>query len=254
LRGSASSIIRTERDVRVIRLDRRKILVVSCDSSGAIGSKALDQVKCPPSLVGRFAARVALMEVLATGSKPICVAAPLAVEPTPTGRSVLRGIRSEMEYAGLDSNIPIVDSAEKNFKTKQTSVGVTVVGLTNPSSLKIGRCVAGDEVFALGTQCVGAEVLSGERWQIIADPRDVSTLVGYGFIHEVIPVGSKGIIHEAEVMAKDSNLQFRPDNHKHDALTQSAGPATVILFASSTVRRVLTHLRKPITRIGSYAH
>jgi hypothetical protein len=96
-------------------------------------------------------------------------------------------------------------------------------------------------------------VLSGERRHIIADPRDVPKLLRYGFIHEIIPAGSTGTIHEAEVMAKDSTLQFRPDNNKHELLTKSAGPATVILFASSTAHRVLTHLRKPVTRIGVFA-
>ncbi len=253
MKSLASSIIRTERDVRVIRLDRRKVLVVSCDSTGAIGPKPLDQVKCSPYTVGRFAARVALMEALATGANPICVAAPLAVEPTPTGQRILRGIRSEMEYAGLDSHTPILDSTEKNFKIKQTGVGVTVVGLANPASLKVGRCMAGDEVFALGVPQVGTEVLSWEHRRIIADPRDVSTLVRSSFIHEVIPVGSKGIVHEAEVMARDSNLQFEPGNDVQIPLTKSAGPATVILFASSTLRLVLTHIRKPVTRIGVYA-
>lgn len=252
MKNLASSIIPTDRDVRVIRLDRGKILVVSCDSSGAIGSKALDQVRCLPDIVGKFAARVALMETLAIGAKPICVAAPLSAEPTPTGKRVLKGIRSEMKYAGLDSHTPIVDSTEKNFETVQTGVGVTVVGIADFSSLKIGCCIAGDEVFALGVQCVGAEVISGERRHIIADPRDVSRLLRYGFIHEVIPVGSSGIIHEAEIMARDSNLQFKPDKHTQTALTKSAGPATVILFASSTLHNVLTHIRKPIARIGEY--
>ena len=253
MKSLASSIIRTERDVRLIRLDRRKILVVTCDSSGAIGSKALDQVKCPPEIVGKFAARVALMEALATGAKPICIAAPLSVEPTPTGKRVLKGIRSEMKYAGLDSHTPIVESTEKNFKTKQTGVGITVMGLASPSALRIGRCVAGDEVFALGVPCVGAKVLSGELQHIIADPRDASALLRYGLIHEIIPAGSMGIIHEAEVMARDSTLQFRPDDDMRDILTKSAGPATVILFACSKVRRALTNIRKPVTRIGIFA-
>ncbi len=248
----ASSIIRTERDVRIIRLDRRKCLVVSCDSSGAIGSKALDQFKCPPEIVGKFAARVALMETLATGAKPICIASPLAVEPTPTGKRILRGIRSEMKYAGLDPHTPIVQSTEKNFKTKQTGVGLTAVGLADPSSLKIGRCMVGDEVFALGTPYVGAKVRFGERRHIIADPRDVSMLLRYGFIHEVIPVGSTGIMHEAEVMAMDSGLRFRPDNYEQNTLTESAGPATVILYASSAVHRPLSRILKPIARVGMF--
>ncbi len=250
----ASSIIRTERDIRLIRLDRRKVLVVSCDSSGAVGSKVLDQVKCSPYMAGRFAARVALMEALAVGATPICVATPLAVEPTPTGKRIMRGIRSEMESARLDSRTPVVDSTEKNFKIKQTGVGVTVVGLAKSASLKVGRCAAGDEVFALGSPCVGSEVLWGQRRHTTADTQDVCTVVRSEFIHETIPVGSKGIAYEAQVMARDSNLHFEPSDDVRIDLSKSAGPATVIVFACRTGRDVLTKFRKPVTRIGFYVN
>lgn len=246
----ARNIVRTARDVRIIRLGARRLLVVSCDSSGAIGSKALDKVKCPPQVVGRFAARVALMEALATGAKPICVVAPLAVEPTPTGREILRGIRYEMKYAGLSPHIPIVDSTEKNFRTKETGVGVAVVALANASSLKVGYCCPEDEIYILGTPCVGREVLQAEGQHTIADPRDVNLLLKYGSIHEVIPVGSKGIIHEANVLALDSNLRFRPDRLMHE-LRKSAGPGTVLLFAGRGVQQVLARVRKPVTSVGS---
>lgn len=236
----------------LVRLDQRRVIAVSSDSSGAIGSKPLDQVTCSPYIVGRFAARVALMETFAVGATPICVAAPLAVEPTPTGKRIVRGIRSEMKSAGLGPRTPLIDSTEKNFKTKQTGVGVSVVGLANFGSLKTGRCLPGDEVFALGVPCVGARVLSGERQHIIADTRDVRKLARSSLIHEIIPVGSKGIIHEAEVMARDSTLQFKPADNVQINLTESAGPATVILFACSAGPRGLAHARKLITKVGSY--
>jgi hypothetical protein len=227
------------------------MIVVGCDSSGSIGSKALDLVKCPSYVVGRFAARVALMETISTGAKPICLAAPLAVEPIPTGKNILRGIRDEVKYAGLNTPVPIVNSTEKNFKTRETGAGVTVVGIVEPRALRIGRCRSGDEVFALGVPRVGGEVLRAERRHIIADLRDVITLIKYGSVHEVIPVGSKGIIHETRVLAKDSHLQFRTDRHAQGLLTKSAGPATVLLFAGN-MRGAMNQFRKPVRRIGVF--
>ncbi len=251
MRGLKNTSIRTERDVRLIRLDQKNVLAVSCDSAGAIGSKPLDRIKCSPYTVGRFTARVALMEILAVGAIPICIATPLSVEPTPTGKGIIRGIRSEIEYAGLDPQTPMIDSTEKNFKVRQTGAGVTAIGLAGANSLNVGRCVQGDAVFALGLPHVGTEVLTGERRHIVADTRDVHKLVDLAVIHAVIPVGSEGILHEAEVMARESKLRFKSDRDVQIDLARSAGPATVIVFACSASRHLVTQSPKPVSRIGT---
>jgi hypothetical protein len=191
------------------------------------------------------------MEVLAVGAVPICIAAPLAVEPTPTGSQIIKGIRSEMRHAGLEPQTPIVDSTEKNFKVRQTGAGVTVIGLARAESLRVGQCVPGDEVFVVGLPCVGAEVLSRERHHAIADTMDVRNFVDSGFVHEVIPVGSRGIIHEANIIAQDSNLRFKPDSKAQIDLTKSAGPGTAILIACSKQRQLTSQTPKPITLTGT---
>jgi hypothetical protein len=250
LRGLRDTSILTDRDVRLIRLDRKNVLVVGCDSAGAIGLKPLDRIKCSPYTVGRFTARVALMEILAVGAVPICIAAPLAVEPTPTGRSIIRGIRSEMEYAGLDPHTPLLDSTEKNFKVRQTGAGVTVIGLARAESLKVGLCEKGDVVFALGFPHVGTELLTTEQRHTVADTRDVRNLAESTSIHAVIPVGSRGMLHEANVIARESKLRFKCDKDVEIDLTRSAGPSTVILFASSRSLHIQTQILKPVNRIG----
>ena len=88
--------IETARDIVLIRLDERRILVVSCDSTGAIGPKPVDALKVDAVTVGKFAARVALMEILAVGAKPICLSIALCVEPVPTGRAIMKGVRREL--------------------------------------------------------------------------------------------------------------------------------------------------------------
>ena len=120
--------IETARDIVLLRLDERRILVVSCDSTGAVGPKPMDSLKVDAAIVGKFTARVALMEIIAVGAKPICLTVALCVEPVPTGREIMNGVRRELEASGLEG-VSIVQSSEKNFPVQQTSVGTTVNGI-----------------------------------------------------------------------------------------------------------------------------
>jgi hypothetical protein len=223
--------INTARDVRLLRLDRRRILVVACDSAGGIGPKLFDKVKVDGRTVGRFTARVALMEALSAGAEPICLANTLSVEPEPTGNRILNGIRSEMRYAGLDTRIVMTESTEKNIPVNQTGVGVTVVGMATLRSLRIGRCRSGDAIVAIGLPHVGGEVIAAEKERRIADTADVRRLLNLPFVDEIIPVGSQGMLHEAKAIARDSNLRFALSRGIVVDVLKSAGPATVALCA-----------------------
>ena len=130
-------MIKTARDVLLFKLDRRRVMVVSCDSAGGIGPKALDRVRVDGRTVGKFTARVALMEALSVGADPICLANSLTVEPKPTGIQIIKGIRDEVRHARLDSRIVMMQSTEKNVSVSQTGVGVTVVGMATAQSVKI---------------------------------------------------------------------------------------------------------------------
>jgi hypothetical protein len=255
LRGVSSgpTVIETGRDVRLFKLDRTRIIVVSCDSAGGIGPKPLDSVRVDGHTVGRFTARVALMEMLSVGADPICLANTLAVEPKPTGIQIIKGIRSEVRYAGLDSRIVMTQSTEKNISVSQTGVGVTVVGTATPRSLKVGCCRSGDAVVAIGLPHVGREVLLGEKDRTIVDTKDVRNLLSLRSVHEIIPVGSQGILHEAHTIAEDSNLQFALGRGLGVDVRKSAGPATVALCACghSYLREVSSLIEKPANLIGT---
>jgi len=254
LRGASPrpSLIETARDVLLFRLGR-EIIVVSCDSCGGIGPKPLDRVRVDGYTAGRFTARVALMEALSVGAEPMCLANTLAVEPRPTGKQIIKGIRDEVKQAELDSRIIMTYSTEKNIHVRQTGLGVTVVGTTTSESLKVGRCGPGDAVVAIGLPHVGKEVVPAEKRRRIADTRDVRSLLNCHFVNEVIPVGSQGILHEAQTIAGDSNLQFTPRPHLNIDIRKSAGPATVILCACrhSHLRRLSESVRKPVSLIGA---
>jgi hypothetical protein len=226
---------------------------VSCDSAGGIGPKPLDRVRVDGHTVGRFTARVALMETLAVGAEPICLANTLTVEHKPTGIQIIKGILSEVRYARLDSRIIMTDSTEKNIPVRQTGVGVTVVGIAARRSLRIGRCGRGDALVAVGLPHVGSEVIRGEKERRIADTRDVCTLLSLGFVHEIIPVGSQGISYEAETIAEDSNLRSTLGPDLQLDIRKSAGPATVVLCACPHryFSELSSLIQKPVNLIGT---
>jgi hypothetical protein len=246
------SLIETARDVLLFRLGG-DIIVVSCDSCGGIGPKPLDKVRVDGYTVGRFTARVALMEALSVGAEPICLANTLTVEPRPAGIQIIKGIRDEVKHAQLDSRIMMTYSTEKNISVRQTGLGVTVMGRATTKSLKVGRCRPGDVIVAIGLPHVGNEVVPAEKRRRIADTRDVRSLLNCHFVNEVIPVGSQGILHETQTIAGDSNLQFTLRPHLNIDIRKSAGPATVILCACrhSHLRRLSESVKKPVSLIGA---
>ena len=253
MRNPSVRVIHTNRDLLLLRMDGGRVLVEACDAAGGIGSKSNDNVKTSSRIVGRMTARVALMELLSVGAEPLSIVATLPVELKPTGNRILRGIMDEVRYADY-GGLPIISSSEKNVRVKQTGVGVTVLGIIAQSQLMIGQCRPGDELVAIGEPRVKGEVLEGERRRLNADTKDLFKLQNCSIVHEIIPVGSRGIWHEAEVLAKDSNVSVTQARSSVD-LRKSAGPSTVLLCATPTEH--LNHLkrlvpRKPASIIGRF--
>jgi hypothetical protein len=249
---SQLKLIKTCRDVLLLRVSAELILVVGCDSAGGIGPKPLDVVRVDADVLGRFTARVALMEVLSVGAKPICLTTALSVEREPAGIGIMKGIERELRFAQLSPRTPILDSSEKNVAVNQTGVGVTVIGTVSPRSLRVGRSKRGDRIIAIGTPHMGAEVLLGERKGKIANTRDVQALAKMPFIHEIIPVGSHGIMKEAHTIAQDSRFRFIPYENVNVDLVKSAGPSTVVLctLPRSNAATLSYAIRKPVNIVG----
>jgi len=212
----------------------------------------MDAVKVDARTLGRFTARVALMEVLSTGAKPICLVNTLCVEPKPTGLEIIQGIREEIRQAGLGSKFTITGSSEKNVPVRQTGLGVTTIGVATRKKLKIGLSKKKDIVVSVGIPLVGSEVLSGERRGLVADTKDLLKLLNLDFVHEVIPVGFHGILHEAETIAKESHLKLQLAQRLQVNVRKSAGPATVILatLPESRLPKVHNEIIKPVNTIG----
>ena len=245
--------IKTARDVSVFEVSNDSVIVVGCDSAGGIGPKPLDKIKVSGYTLGIFTARVALMEVLAVGAKPVCLTNTLSVEPDPTGSEILEGIISEVQVARLDRSLVIIGSMEKTVAVEQTGIGITVVGLASKNKLKIGLSEPDDLIVAVGVPSVKDEVLPAEERGEIADLEDLLMLMSYDFVHEVIPVGSQGIMHEVNVLAKDSGLRAKLELPEVEA-KRSAGPATavVVTISKNALSKLSGLINKPIQVIGSF--
>ena len=245
--------IRTARDLSVFEINDDSVMVVGCDSAGGIGPKPLDKVKVSGYTLGRFTARVALMEVLAVGATPICLTNTLGVEPDPTGFEILEGIKSEIQLAGLDSSLVVIGSMEKTVAVEQTGIGITVVGLAPKNNLKIGLSKPDDLLVAVGRPSVKDEVLPAEERGEIADLEDLLKLMRCDFVHDVIPVGSQGIIHEVNVLAEDSGLRAKLELPEVET-KKSAGPATtvVVTVSKNALSKLSGLTNKPIQIIGSF--
>jgi selenophosphate synthetase-related protein len=238
--------IKTNRDILLFQFQHNQVLVVACDSSGGIGPKPLDKLKVSGYTLGKFTARAALMEVLSVGATPICVVDALGVEAKPTGQEILSGIRDEAKLAGLDPELAVTGSTEKNMVVEQTGIGVTAVGVCPKETLKIGASKIDDLVVAVGLPCFGDQVLPAEKEGKIAETTDLQKILNLSFIHEVIPVGSTGILHELETISQDAKLNYKIMEQTAIDIYKSAGPSTV--FLATLPKENLSVLQKNTTK------
>lgn len=235
-----------KRDLSIVNLDSEKALVIACDSLGGIGSKEYDKIRVANSLLGKFTARVALMELMASGATPISVVDTLSVELKPTGEEIIAGIKEELAKIGIDDLL--TGSTEENVVTVQTGIGVTAIGSVEIDQLRVGSSQQEDLIVAIGLPKVGDQVLADLSQ--IADLDLLIELLKLDYIHEILPVGSKGILYEAQLLAKSNGLELSLVKSKVD-LQKSAGPATVLLV--TVAAEDLTRLKvidKPVNVIG----
>ncbi len=229
------------RDVEVTFRDGL-CLVAACDSCGAVGEKELDAVQVPAYVTGRFTARVALFEVLATGAEPQIVTAAICNEPDPTGEKILKGVRDELNLSA-PGPLPMAISCEKNMPTKQTGLGISVVGLGEAEHLRIALTRPGDDVYCLGIPKVGPEVHSPDDPDIV-QAGHIRRLLALPAVHDIIPVGSQGILGEIHTLETALRLRFVAANEQvHPAsggvrplgtpdLHKSGGPSTCVVFSA----------------------
>ncbi|MTV51004.1 alpha-ribazole kinase [Heliobacillus mobilis] len=236
------------RDVEVVFLAADQCMVAACDSCGAIGDKEFDVVPVPQYIVGRFTTRVALLEVLSVGAIPAVVTVAISNEPSPTGEEILAGVRDELKEIGKP-DLPVVISTEKNIPTKQTGVGVTVVGAVERKGLRIGTTQPGDRMYCLGLPKVGPEVQRADDEEI-AQASHILKLFQVEGIHDVLPVGSRGIRAEAKTLAEGLGCCFSEWPPSGLDLEKSAGPSTCVLFTACPEVQLDEFTGTPLQVIG----
>ncbi len=205
-------------------------LVFSCDTSSSSGEKPSDYLNVSPELTARYCLRVALIELLAINADPTMTFNLLGNELNPTGEKMIEGIQSELKLAGF-SEVMQNGSTEENMPTSMTSVSVLLVGEVSNDEILINKAKAGNLVVQVGRRAVGTEVLEFENKMIRYE--DVKKLRSLPEVKEIVPVGSKGILYEAETLAAVNGLSFKLDNDLQDdpELNKSAGPASTVLIA-----------------------
>jgi hypothetical protein len=236
---------RTGGDVRQIRDvviwgDAGEVHVAACDANAAIGERPEDSLRRPPDLVGYSAAKVPLMEVIATGARPFLLLNTLCGPLDHYGGSIVAGIYRAISETGYE--VFVTGSDETNMPTVQTGVGITVIGAARDRDLLIGRARPDDVVLCAGTPRDGLVVPYEEGQPGVASLRHLAAVARSGLAREILPVGSRGILYELEQLARTASLEAAllepevvgtesPDGTVLD-LTASAGASTCFLVAA----------------------
>lgn len=243
---------RSVRDLLVTELTENFWMITTCDSDGGIGPKKLDAVFSPAYDLGRLAARVPIMEMLSSGALPILVVDTLCVEMDPVGKEIIRGVRDEVSDAGLNRDLVVTGSTEDNVVTYQTGVGIVVVGFVEKEDFKPGRSLENDLVICIGVPKSAPEYKVHYADNGIANTKLIKQLNSFEFIHDILPIGSKGISHEFSELAKSANLSpFYYEGITLD-ITKSGGPSTCCLVSlqKNKLDLIKDKIDKPITLIG----
>lgn len=219
-------------------------LVIGCDSLGAIGNKAGDLVRVSPETVGYTTAKVALCEVLAIGAQIKAVSNTLSVEMQPTGQEIIKGIEKALKEIDLDKGC-LTGSTEENFPVQQTAMGITVIGEYKG---KLPQSEEGDRIVLVGRPSLGQEVI--ENAGEIFNHGLCKQMRAEEGVHEIIPCGSKGILHELNEIRKKHLVQLESDL-AYD-LERSCGPSTcaVITMTTQAYDNLLYQMQIPMQGIG----
>lgn len=247
-------MIKKYRDIQLIEKDQETYLAIACDVSASIGPKASDVVKVSNKIAGYYATAVTLIELLAIGAKPISVVDTLGVEMVHAGQEIIEGVKSAMEEAGIEKEC-LTGSTEDNIPTDTTSIGITVISELKKDLLKAYQPIGGQHVYLIGLPKMGQQFLEEEivkRLGEVIDVPLVKKLRKNKAISHMLPVGSKGIAYELEVLLSMNDLLIDLVDEIHVDLAASAGPATCMLITCqpSFGIELSQLLDQPVAKLG----
>lgn len=235
------------RDVLFIPINEEETFIISSDNSGGIGNKPEDVVKVAYETLAYYGFRVAVMECLSAGGTPLSVVLHNFCGDE-AWISLVEGVQKGLNELSME-HVQITGSSESNMELRQSALGVTVIGKgkknTQPNPLLSNK----SNVAVIGLPLVGAEVISDEAK--IAPLGLLKWTCEQEEVIAVLPVGSKGILHELD------QLFSEPLNNRVDViglldLRKSAGPSTCFLVAyhpegEEKLRKKAGHLFFPLS-------
>mgnify|MGYP002509688450 FL=1 len=240
------------RDLSLIHLYREISLVCACDSNASNGEKQNDMHPNSYEESAVSVLKVPLMEVLASGAFPFLIVNNLCVEMNPSGEKIIQAMKAELQRCRLLERVAFTGSTEDNMETSQTGMGVTVIGLLDHRKSRLGKTRNGDAVVCVGIPQSGVRVPYSERDESVCDLKTMMELTECSFVHEILPIGSKGTLYEANQLADTCSLNFVPLENQEIDLMESAGSSTAVLV--SLCEKDMIHLKekikKPVNQIG----
>lgn len=254
-RGRGGFQHRQVRDLTVLALGNGFSLVLAVDSDGGIGPREHDVVKVSDYLLGRFAMRVPLLEILSCGAVPLAAFDMLTMPMEDGGREIIRGIRDELAEARLPEDFPLSGSTEENVPTTMTGVGTTVLGLVHERDFRPGTSRPDDAVVCAGLPKSGPDDEIRLDDEEILRPSQIQALLALDGVHDVLPVGSRGVRFEARELATAAGLTLVETDDGGLDLEKSAGPCTcaVLSVNASKLESVASAVAVPITGLGRLA-
>lgn len=209
-------------DALVIPFNNREELVIASDNSGSIGMKQLDDVHVPYDIVGYFSFRVAYMECLAAGGRPISISL-MNFNGNQVWEQLIQGINRGIEELGIEP-IPVTGSTESNFSLQQSAMAVTVLGRREIKPESKQRIHLDDyQLAVIGKPLVGYEVINCN--DEVAPLHLFQWFNNQKEVISILPVGSKGIAFELSKAWPNHNFILESDLD----LKKSSGPATCFI-------------------------
>ncbi|QKE73832.1 hypothetical protein HPK19_13885 [Arthrobacter citreus] len=247
------------RDLTLMQIDSNRYFTIACDSCGGIGMSELDYIRVDEEIVGYLTAKLCLVETLAFRSKPTVLINTLCVEMDGRGKRIINGIEkaikeyNEANFYEDDLNINITGSTEENIPTKQTGLGITLMGeIYNPFNRK--EVNSGDVVILIGYPKVGQEVVEdlNENKNEIINFNSLKQLTSNKDVSDVLPIGSKGVLFELNQLMETHNKEIKYLNQTSIQLHKSAGPATCALaiIKKDSIEELKRLIAQPLTLLG----
>ncbi|MGE7183562.1 ATP-binding protein [Peribacillus sp. NPDC006672] len=209
-------------DSLILPFSESDSLIVSSDNSGGIGLKEKDLIHVPYEVVGYYSFRVAVMECMGVGGRPVSVVLHNFCGDE-AWEDLSKGVRKGLNELGME--LPITGSTETNMPLLQSAIGLMVIGKRRNERVKKQHPLR--KIALIGRPLVGEEVMDQQDW--------VAPLSLYKSLCEMeevqaLPVGSKGIAYEWKHLDPSGEGVSIHISNKVD-IEKSSGPSTCFLIA-----------------------